>query len=115
MTDQDSATIVVTFLLGEPQPRQWRYGEHTRSPKPRKRNKLRIADCIADCVCLAIPQATERQRIGNQIKTAFVFPRAYFVNVHAHKPLQCPSKGVGLKSNKRNCRQHCQTSKGKAL
>ena len=29
-----------------------------------------------------VPQATERQRIGNQIDAAFVFARADFVNVH---------------------------------
>jgi hypothetical protein len=27
--------------------------------------KLRVADCIADCIRLAIPQATEWQRIGD--------------------------------------------------
>src|SRR4030095_17096073 len=32
-----------------------------------------------------------------------------------NKPLQCPSKGLGLRSHERNCRQHCQTLKRKAL
>ena len=31
---------------------------------------LRIADCVADCIRLAVPQATEWQRIGNQIDAA---------------------------------------------
>jgi hypothetical protein len=48
-----------------------------------------VADCIADCVWLAVPQPTEWQRIGNQIDAAMIFARAYFVNVHwdAHHPL----------------------------
>ena len=33
---------------------------------------------VSDCVWLAIPQATERQRIGNQIDAAFIFARANF-------------------------------------
>ena len=44
-----------------------------------------VADCVADCVWLAVPEATERQRIGNQIDAAFIFARADFVNVHAEK------------------------------
>jgi hypothetical protein len=28
---------------------------------------LCVVDCITDCVRLAVPEATERQRIGNQI------------------------------------------------
>jgi hypothetical protein len=44
-----------------------------------------------------------------------VFARADFVNVYAHKPLQCAPKGIGLRSDERNCRQHCQTSKRKAV
>jgi hypothetical protein len=35
----------------------------------------RIADCILDCIRLGIPQATEWQRIGNQINAAFIFAR----------------------------------------
>jgi hypothetical protein len=33
--------------------------------------KLSVADCITDCVRLAVPQPTEWQRIGNQIDAAF--------------------------------------------
>jgi hypothetical protein len=40
-----------------------------------------VADCIAGSVWLAIPQATEWQRIGNQINAAMIFTRADFVNV----------------------------------
>jgi hypothetical protein len=36
---------------------------------------------LSDCVWLAIPQATNRQRIGNQIDTAFIFAGADYVNV----------------------------------
>ena len=42
---------------------------------------LRVSDCVADCVRLAIPQPTEWQRIGNQIDAAMIFARADFVNV----------------------------------
>ncbi len=40
-----------------------------------------IANCAAGRVWLAIPQATEWQRVGNQIDTAFIFARAEVVNV----------------------------------
>ena len=30
----------------------------------RRAAKLGVADCIADCVWLTVPQATERQRVG---------------------------------------------------
>ena len=43
--------------------------------------KLRVADCVADCVRLAVPQATKRQRTGNQIKAALVAAWAHFINV----------------------------------
>jgi hypothetical protein len=38
-------------------------------------------DCVADYVRPAIPQATERQHIGNQIDAAMILTRADFVNV----------------------------------
>jgi hypothetical protein len=31
---------------------------------------LGVSDCVADCVRFAIPQATERQRIGDEIDAA---------------------------------------------
>jgi hypothetical protein len=37
---------------------------------------LRVADCIADRVGLAIPQKTEWQRVGDQIDGAMMFARA---------------------------------------
>jgi hypothetical protein len=40
---------------------------------------LRVSDCIRDGIRLA--QATERQRIGNQIDAAMIFARADFLNV----------------------------------
>jgi hypothetical protein len=55
------------------QSRRWRYGEHARSPKPRKQNKLRVADCVADRIRPVVPQATEEQRVGNQIDAAMIF------------------------------------------
>jgi hypothetical protein len=43
-----------------------------------------VADCMVDCVRdFGVPQPTEWQRIGGQIKAAFVVARAYFVNVHS--------------------------------
>jgi hypothetical protein len=36
---------------------------------------------ITDCVWLAIPQATEWQRIGSQIDAALIFTRVNFVDV----------------------------------
>jgi hypothetical protein len=42
---------------------------------------LRVVNCVADCVWLAVSQATEWQRIGNQIDAAMIFPVADFVNV----------------------------------
>ena len=49
--------------------------------------KLRVSDCNADCVWLAVPQATERQRIGNEIDAAFVFARAPFLECGSALPL----------------------------
>jgi hypothetical protein len=42
---------------------------------------LRVADCIADSVRLAIPQATERQRIGDEINAAMILACPNFVKV----------------------------------
>jgi hypothetical protein len=42
---------------------------------------FRVPDRIADCIQFAIPQPTEWQQIGNQIKAAMIFARADFVNV----------------------------------
>ena len=46
---------------------------------------LRIADCVLDRVRLAVPQATERQHVGNRIDAAFIFARADFVTVDGNK------------------------------
>jgi hypothetical protein len=43
---------------------------------------LRVINCIARRVRPGIPQATEWQRIGNQIDATMIFARADFVNVH---------------------------------
>ena len=43
---------------------------------------LRVIDCIAGRVRLAVPQATEWQRIGQQINAAMIFAGADFVNVN---------------------------------
>jgi hypothetical protein len=45
-------------------------------------NKLFLSREDRDCVRLGVPQATEWQRIGNQIDAAMIFTRADFVNVH---------------------------------
>jgi hypothetical protein len=42
---------------------------------------LRIADSVADCVWLAIPQATEWQHVGNQIDAPTISAGADLVNV----------------------------------
>jgi hypothetical protein len=41
-----------------------------------------VTDCVADCVRFAIPQATERQRIGDQINAAMIFAWSHFVKLH---------------------------------
>jgi len=41
----------------------------------------RVADCITDRIAPAVPQATEWQRIENQIDAAFIFAWTDFVNV----------------------------------
>jgi hypothetical protein len=42
---------------------------------------LRVADCIADRVRLAIPQTTEWEHVVNKINAAVTFARANLVNV----------------------------------
>jgi hypothetical protein len=44
-----------------------------------------VSDCIVDRVWLAIPQATEWQRIGDQIKAAMIFAGPDLVNVHRNR------------------------------
>ncbi|HTG28837.1 MAG TPA: hypothetical protein VK818_11515 [Methylomirabilota bacterium] len=41
-----------------------------------------VADCIAGDIRFAVRQATEWQRIGNQIDAAMIFAGPDFVNVH---------------------------------
>jgi hypothetical protein len=46
--------------------------------------RFNVSDRIRGCVRAAVPQPTDWQRIGNQINAvdaAFIFARAYFVNV----------------------------------
>ena len=45
--------------------------------------KLGVADCIADCIWLAIPQATEWERIGDEIDAALIAVRGAFRKVLA--------------------------------
>jgi hypothetical protein len=54
---------------------------------------LRVADCIADGVRLAVPQRTEWQRVGNQINAAVVLARADFVNMSLKGLLMANSEG----------------------
>jgi hypothetical protein len=35
--------------------------------------KLRVVNCVADCVWLTVPEPTKWQRIGNQIDAAMIF------------------------------------------
>ena len=42
----------------------------------RPAEKLRVTNCVADHVQLAVQQPTEGKRVGNQIDTAFIFARA---------------------------------------
>ena len=42
---------------------------------------LCVVDCVLGCVWIGVPQATEWQRIGDEIKPALSFARAYFVKV----------------------------------
>ena len=42
---------------------------------------LGVGDCVADRIRLAVPQATEWQRIGNQIDAAMIFAWPDFVKV----------------------------------
>jgi hypothetical protein len=41
--------------------------------------ELCISECIGDSISIAIPQPTERENIGNQIKAAMIFSRSDFV------------------------------------
>jgi hypothetical protein len=40
-----------------------------------------VADCIRGCITPIVPQATEWQRIGNQVDAAMIPARADFVKV----------------------------------
>jgi hypothetical protein len=42
---------------------------------------LGVADCVADCIRPTVPQATEWQRIGNQIDAAFIVAWPDFLKV----------------------------------
>jgi len=43
---------------------------------------FRVSDCVVDGVRFGIPQATEWERISEQINAASIFARTHFVNVH---------------------------------
>jgi hypothetical protein len=53
------------------------------APTSSSRSRIcRLVDCVPDCIRFAVTaQATEWQRIGNQINAAMIFARADFVNV----------------------------------
>jgi hypothetical protein len=40
-----------------------------------------VTECIRDCVWLAVPEPTERQRTGKQIDAEMIFKRSHFLNV----------------------------------
>jgi len=43
---------------------------------------LSVLDCVADCVWFAVLQATEWQRVRDQIDFAMTFAGSDFVDVH---------------------------------
>ena len=43
--------------------------------------ELRVSDCVADRIRLAVPQPTEWQRIGDQIDTASILARTNFIKM----------------------------------
>ena len=65
--------------------------------------KLCVADCVTDCVRLAIPEGTERQRIGNQIDAVMIFARADFISVRWLQPTEWERVTDSL--NSRCCRR----------
>jgi hypothetical protein len=66
----------------------------------RAAEKLCVVNCVADRVRFAVPQPTERQRIGNYVDTAMVFARSDFVRVQqpvsAIEPSITTSKTNGI-------------------
>ena len=56
----------------------------------------RVSDCIREGVRFAMPQPTEWQRIGDEIKAAFVFARADFVKVHKEAWTRQPQRWVKI-------------------
>ena len=69
---------------------------------------VRVSDCIADCIRLDIPQATERQLIADQIDAAMIFARADFVTVvRFHFRLGCR---FTVTANRTARKIVCQTS-----
>ena len=68
----------------------------------RTAEKLCVADYVADCIWLGIPQPAEWQHIGNKIDAAFIFARHFsrsfptVAGVFAAKPrdsAQCTANG----------------------
>ena len=62
---------------------------------------LCVSDCVHDGIRPGVPQATEWQRVGNEIDAARIFARANFVNVGALEQLWYLPKDIGLRSNRR--------------
>jgi len=61
--------------------------ENTNHGIMRTAVKACVANCIVGRTRLSLPQATEWQHIGNQIKAAPILARSYFVNMrrmHTH-------------------------------
>ena len=54
---------------------EFRYGQFARY-------LVSLGNGVANCVWLAVPQATEWQHIGDQIDAAMIFARMDFVSVH---------------------------------
>ena len=45
-------------------------------------NLSKASDCVADCVWLAVPKTTKRQRVGSQIDAAMIFAWVRFAPAH---------------------------------
>ena len=63
-----------------------------------------VADRIADCVRLAIPQLAERQHVGNQIDAASIFTRSNFVAASAAPAQLATSFLISRSARPLNCK-----------
>src|SRR6266404_1908274 len=68
---------------------------------------LGVPDCVADCIRLAVPQATEWQRIGDEIDAAMILTRSDFVNVPVKRAVRLRQRhGIIVKGKRTSCPPH---------